>query len=114
VKEVFLVAYGAGPIRPVSRADDDPGRVRIEAVLGATYGPSPAAHQVRARFLGMPVRVHRRIVPALARVAARLEQARRADPRLARYLRRLSGGFAGGRGSPLRRSWLGPPRLAGS
>jgi hypothetical protein len=46
------------------------------------------------RFLGMPVRVHQGIVPALARVAARLEKARRSDPGLAPFLRRLSGGFA--------------------
>jgi len=38
--------------------------------------------------------VHRSIVPALGRVAGRLERARQADPSLGRFLRRLSGGFA--------------------
>jgi hypothetical protein len=94
VKDIFLVPYRAGAIRPVEEENEDPGRVRVEAVLAATYGPDPAAAQVRVVFLGMAVRVHRSIVPALARVAARLEDARRADPNLAPFLRRLSGGFA--------------------
>jgi hypothetical protein len=94
VKDIFLIPYRATAIRPVETVNDDPGRVRVEAILAATYGPDPAAAQVRVRFLGMPARVHRNIVPALARVAARLEQAKRVDPSLAPFLRRLSGGFA--------------------
>ncbi len=93
VKDVFLIPYRAGPIRPVQVENEDPGRVRVEAVLHATYGPNPAAAQARVRFLGLPVRVHREIVPALERVAARLKGAH-ADPALAPFLRRLSGGFA--------------------
>lgn len=94
VKDIFRIPYRAGAIVPVETENDDPGRVRVEAILAATYGPNPAAAQVRTRFLGMAVRVHRSIVPALARVASRLENARRDDPSLAPFLRRLSGGFA--------------------
>jgi hypothetical protein len=93
VKDIFAILYRAGPIRPVETENEDPGRVRVEAILAATYGANPAAAQVRVRFLGMAVRVHRSIVPALARVAARLNDAR-ANPSLAPFLRRLSGGFA--------------------
>jgi hypothetical protein len=94
VKDIFAVPYRPGAIRPVEAADEDPGRVRVLAILRATYGPHPAPQQVRTRFLGLPVRVHRTIVPALARVAERLERARRDDPSLRPFLTRLSGGFA--------------------
>jgi hypothetical protein len=93
VKDIFLIPYRAGAIRPVDIENEDPGRVRIEAILNATYGPNPAAAQVRVGFLGMPVRVHRDIAPAIARIAARLKDAR-GNPNLAPFLRRLSGGFA--------------------
>jgi hypothetical protein len=95
VKDIFFVPYRPGVIRPVVTEDDDPGRVRVEAILAATYGGAEAAaQQVRTRFLGLPVRVHRSIVPALVRAARRLERARQADANLAPFLRRLSGGFA--------------------
>jgi hypothetical protein len=96
LKDIFLIPYRPGSIRAVDTENDDPGRVRVEAVLAATYGgaSAAAAQQVRVRFLGMPVRVHRRITPALARVAERLAQAQKADASLGQFLRRLSGGFA--------------------
>jgi hypothetical protein len=95
LKDIFLIPYRAGPIRAVETENEDPGRVRVEALLVATYGgpAAAAARQVRVRFLGMPVRVHGRIAPALARVAERLAQVQKADAGLGRFLRRLSGGF---------------------
>ena len=48
----------------------------------------------QVHFLGLPVRVHRLIAPALGRVAARLEEARKRDRSLEPFLRRLAGGFA--------------------
>jgi hypothetical protein len=92
--DLFSIPYRPGPIRPVLGENDDPGRIRVEPLLAATYGPDAAAAQVRVRFLGLPVRVHRAIVPALERVAARLDRARAADASLGPFLRRLSGGFA--------------------
>jgi D-alanyl-D-alanine carboxypeptidase len=95
IKDIFAIAYQTGAIRPVTDEDDDPGRVRVEAIFAATYGArGTAAEQVRVHFLGLPVTVHRKITPALARVAARIERARAADASLAPFLRRLSGGFA--------------------
>jgi len=96
LKDVFLIPYRPGPIRAVQTENEDPGRVRVEALFTATYGGpgKVAAEQVRIRFLGMPVRVHKKIAPALARVADHLTLARKADPGLERFLRRLSGGFA--------------------
>jgi hypothetical protein len=93
IEDMFAIPYRPGPIRPVSVEDEDPGRVRVEGIFAATYGPRPAALQIRVRFLGLPVRVHRRVAPALARVAGRLARARRQDPSLAPFLARLSGSF---------------------
>jgi hypothetical protein len=92
VEDLFRISYRAGPILPVTTVDQDPGRVRIESILVAAYGGKDvASQQVRVRFLGNPVRVHRKIAPALARVEQRLIRARTADARLAPFLRRLSG-----------------------
>jgi len=95
VEDMFSIPYRRGAIRDVRDQNDDPGRIRIEAILAAAYGGDHvAAQQIRVRFLGMPVRVHRLIAPSLARVAARLEEARKRDRSLDPFLRRLSGGFA--------------------
>jgi hypothetical protein len=95
IEDLFRIPYRVGPILPVTAVDQDPGRVRIAAVLAAAYGgKAVAGQQVRVLFLGNRVRVHRKIAAALARVEQRLVQARAADARLAPYLRRLSGGFA--------------------
>ena len=96
LKDIFLIPYRTGSIRPVEVENDDPGRVRVEALFAATYGgpAQAAASQVRVRFLGLPIRVHRKIAPALAQVEARLRRARDTEPGLARFLRRLSGGYA--------------------
>ena len=95
VKDLFLLPYRVGPIRAVETENDDPGRIRVEAIFAATYGGKhAAAEQVQVRFLGMPVRVNRNIVTALEHVAARLASARKADGKLEPFLHRLSGGFA--------------------
>jgi hypothetical protein len=94
IEDIFSIPYRPGSIHPVATENDDPGRIRSEAILAATYGPQAAAQQVRVRVLGMPVRVHRKIAPALARVATRLAEARKQDLALVPFLRQLSGGFA--------------------
>ncbi len=95
VEDLFSIPYRRGAIYEVREENDDPGRIRIEAILAATYGGDQvAAQQIRVHFLGLPVRVHRLIAPALGRVAARLEEARKRDRSLEPFLRRLAGGFA--------------------
>jgi hypothetical protein len=93
LKDIFVVPYQPGPIVAVEEAEHDPGRFRVEALLRASFGDRPAAEQTQARFLGMPVRVHKKIAPALARVEARLTMAREGDATLRPFLHRLSGGF---------------------
>jgi hypothetical protein len=96
VEDLFSIPYWRGAIHEVREENNDPGRIRIEPILAATYGGDyvVAAQQIRMRFLGLPVRVHALIASALGRVAARLEEARKRDPSLDPFLRRLSGGFA--------------------
>ena len=82
--------YRAGAIRPVTDADEDPGRVRVDALFAATY---PKRDVTLVDFLGHRLRVHRRALPAFARVAKRLEAARIADPGLHKWLAKFSGTF---------------------
>jgi len=94
LKDIFFAPYRTGPIEPVEDEGQDPGRVRAEQLLAASYGSHPAREQVRTRFLGIPVQVHPKVVSALERVAARIAKARERDTSLRPFLRRLSGGFA--------------------
>jgi hypothetical protein len=94
LKDIFFVPYRTGQIQPVETENHDPGRFRVEALLAASFGARPAREQVRTRFLGLSVRVHRKIVPMLDRVAARISKAREHDATLQPFLQRLSGGFA--------------------
>jgi hypothetical protein len=96
LKDMFLIPYHPGPIREVTTENDDPGRIRVEAIFATTYGDShaAAAAQIRVHFMGMPIRVHRKIAPALERVAKRIVRAEKIDAGIDRFLRRLSGGFA--------------------
>jgi hypothetical protein len=94
LQDIFFVPYRTGPIEAVEAEGQDPGRFRVLALLSASYGPRPSREQVRTSFLGLPVRVHRKITPALERVAKRLTAARERDASLRPFLRRLSGGFA--------------------
>jgi hypothetical protein len=94
LKDLFFVRYRRGPVEAVETEDYDPGRARVLGLLTATYGSRPSEEQVRTKFLGIPVRVHRKIAPHLEQVASRLAEARARDASLRPFLRRLSGGFA--------------------
>jgi len=56
LQDLFAIPYRRGPLHPVTRENDDPGRIRSEPLLAATYGePVAAADLVRLRFAGQPV-----------------------------------------------------------
>jgi hypothetical protein len=88
--DVVALPYRAGAIRPVTEVDDDPGRVRVDALFAATY---PKAGLVKVRFLERTLTVHGKAAGAFSRVAARLVRARRDDPGLAPFLEQLGGTF---------------------
>ena len=96
VRDVFELVYHAGPISPIVDPDYDPGRVRLETLMRATYGASAAAVQaalVDVRMRGQPFRVHRRIEAPFRRVAARLDDAARAGKSIDRFFRSPGGTF---------------------
>jgi len=97
VEDVFALGYPTGPIVPVIDAEDDPGRIRLEPLLRATYGATArevSAALTSVKIAGHTVLFHRRAAPALERVAGRLEELLRAEPTLGRFFRELGGTFA--------------------
>lgn len=75
LKDMFVAPYPAGPIVPILAPNGDPGRVRVTALFADVYGASAdvvARRLVRVDVLGHAFMVHRRVAPALARVARRL------------------------------------------
>jgi hypothetical protein len=82
--------YPTGAIAAVTDADHDPGRVRVDALFAQTY---PKGEVERVRLFGTRLRVHKRALPAFRKVEARLDEAVRADAKLASWLKKLSGTF---------------------
>ncbi|MCI0572101.1 MAG: M15 family metallopeptidase [Myxococcaceae bacterium] len=94
VEDTFSIPYQAGPIRPVRTPDEDPGRIRLDAVFKATYGASAdKVDVVPIRFLGSPLEVHRKAVSAFTAVEKRLKEALAKDPSLEPYLMGVGGTF---------------------
>jgi hypothetical protein len=94
LEDLFSVPYRAGKIEPVVGEGeiDEPGRIRLEQLLKATYGHSARTVELgRLRFFGIRVPVARRALPAFERVAARLETAVAANPRLLKWLKPIGG-----------------------
>jgi len=96
VKDVFSIPYRRGEIRPVATVDEDPGRIRVDALFRATFGHSE--EEVRRRLvpveiLGQRLLVHQRAQPAFQRVGARLEALVKANPGLRPFLEHLGGTF---------------------
>jgi hypothetical protein len=96
VEDAFSIPYQAGAIRPVKEVDQDPGRIRVDALFQATYGHSE--EEVRKQLepveiLGQRLLVPRRARPAFERVGARLEALVRSEPGLRPFLQNLGGTF---------------------
>jgi hypothetical protein len=77
VEDMFAQRYPKGPIQPVTTIDQDPGRVRLDAVLRLTYAK---AGLTRIDFLGKKLTVHKKAAAAFSRVAARLAKLPEAKP----------------------------------
>ena len=90
VHDVFTPRYRTGPIEPVTAADDDPGRTRLDALFRAVYSPKEL---VRVDFAGHKVLVHKRAPAAFARVSTRIAALVAADKTLAPFVARLGGTF---------------------
>jgi hypothetical protein len=94
LEDTFSIPYTPGPITPVTRENEDPGRIRFDPLFHATYGGSEAKVDVVViTFLGQKLKVHRKAAPAFERVAKRLAEVQAKDPSLAPYLTKLGGTF---------------------
>jgi hypothetical protein len=94
VKDTFSIKYRKGPIQPVSLENDDPGRIRVEALFANTYGKSESQVQVvPLELLGQRLRVHKKLVPVFERLAKRLAGLVAADGSLRPFLTKLGGTF---------------------
>jgi len=94
LEDTLSIPYRTGPLAPVTREDEDPGRIRFEPLFLATYGASAAkVDVVPVRFLGQRLKVHRKVAPAFLRVAARLEALLAKDASLKPFLTNLGGTF---------------------
>ena len=93
--DTLSMPYLLGGITPRTTLNDDPGRVRADALFKATFGESSAAvqqHLVTVDFVGQPVKFHQRAAAALGKVSARLEKLIAATPSLAAYVTGELGG----------------------
>lgn len=94
VEDTFALRYTPGAIRPVTTVDDDPGRVRIDAVFKATYGASAdKVDVVKIQFLGQSLEVHRKVVKVFAAVEKRLTALIAKDPTVKPHLVGVGGTF---------------------
>jgi D-alanyl-D-alanine carboxypeptidase len=98
LEDIYRPPYRPGPIVPVDTADagkiDDPGRVRVEQLLLATYGANREEvvnHLGRVRFFGIRWPFHELAAPALDRVVARLTAQLKTDKKLLPFLQDIGG-----------------------
>jgi hypothetical protein len=96
IADAFSQRYRAGPIRPVTTPDDDPGRIRVDALFTSTYGASErevAKHIVKIDVLGRKLPFHERVAAVMRRVSAKLVRAVERDPALRPFLTNVGGSF---------------------
>lgn len=94
LQDMFTQRYQKGPIKPVTSEQEDPGRIRVDALFSARYGMTEKQIPVVAFLLfGHRLRVHRLVEPAFVRLRARLTELTKKDPSLQPYLEGLGGTF---------------------
>lgn len=94
VRDVFEPPYPVAA--PLAAPLGDPGRARLEPLLAATYGATPAEVQaglVAVSLAGASVRVHRNVAVALGKVARSLEGLFERDASLRGYFTEMGGTY---------------------
>jgi hypothetical protein len=95
LEDTLAMPYLLGAITPKTTVNDDPGRIRSDALFKATFGATSAAVQqklVTVDFVGQPVKFHTRAAAALGKVSARLEKLVAQTPSLSVYVTGELGG----------------------
>jgi hypothetical protein len=94
LEDTFSLPYRTGPIEPVTRENEDPGRIRFDPLFHAAYGASQEQVEVvEIDFLGQKLKVNRKVAPAFERVERRLGEALKKAPALRPYLTKVGGTF---------------------
>ncbi|WP_224241293.1 M15 family metallopeptidase [Hyalangium gracile] len=94
LEDTFSIPYRAGPIAPVTRENEDPGRFRFDPLFHAAYGASEEqVDVVGITFLGQKLKVHRKVAPVFARVEQRLAAVLEKEPALRPFLTNVGGTF---------------------
>ncbi len=98
LEDMLAQPYRPGPLTQPPQANEDPGRIRVEAFFQAVYGATPAevqAHLVPVPFLGTTVRFqgNNGAAAALGRVGVRLSQLLAQKPTLRGYILPLQGTY---------------------
>ena len=95
LEDTLAMAYPVGMINAVNKVDDDPGRIRSDALFKSTFGATSAAVQsqlVPVNFVGQTVQIHTRAAAALTKVSTHLEQLVAQTPSLNAYVTGELGG----------------------
>ncbi len=90
LEDMLARAYPTGAVAPVTNPEEDPGRVRVDALFAATY-PEAGVHP--ALLFGRRLRVHDRALRAFRHVETELRALTAEQPALASWLHKLSGTF---------------------
>ncbi|MBX5483210.1 MAG: M15 family metallopeptidase [Myxococcaceae bacterium] len=96
LREMFSIPYRTGPVKPVTRPGEDPGRIRFDPLFRAVYGHE--AREVERQLVpvtinGQRLPVHARVKPAFERLSRRLGALMVKDPSIKPYLEALGGTF---------------------
>src|SRR5581483_11691574 len=91
IEDTFSIRYDKGAIHPITTPDDDPGRIRVDALFQSTY---PESGLTQITLFGKRHTVHKKVAPAFLRVEKRLKAALAADPSLAPFFVDLGGTFS--------------------
>ncbi len=96
LKDNYETRYAVGPIVPVTREDQNPGRVRVDELFKNTYGKT--AREVQTSLVtvmvgGKAFAVHTKIAAPLRRVAVHVADAMKKDPKLERFFASPGGTF---------------------
>jgi hypothetical protein len=95
LEDTLEMPYTLGPITPNNTLDKDPGRIRQDALLKATFGATAAAVQanlVNVDFVGQTVQFASKGAAALGKVSTKLKALVAATPSLGAYVTGELGG----------------------
>ncbi len=95
LQDTLAMPYPLGAIVAVNGVDDDPGRIRSDALFKSTFGgtsPAVQAALVPVDFVGQTVKIHTRAAASLTKVSTHLKQLVAQTPSLNAYVTGTLGG----------------------